>query len=152
MTSNSEKEYDFKLKDIKIKYHRNLKEFICDQIDILQLLRNSSPQKYKRISEKYPELKDQKIDIIEERSIKSYENNDGSNICFLSKETKDMEIQVNDGKDATENLPIKIKQGMMSNISRGLRKILTTLTPKKLRKKWNLEEESSKKENSEKKN
>ncbi len=54
------------------------------------------------------------------------------------KETKDAEVQVVDGKDATE---VKKRPGMISRLSKSIKKVIARLTPTKLRKRWHLEEE-----------
>ena len=135
MAEAAKPEQDFELKGIKFSYQKDLKTFHADQQGVLSLLKQCCPDSYSKIVDKFPELK--VVEIIETEAAK-----DGSNENKAEpdlKGNKGATAETKDGKDDIKAANSN-KSGMISKLSKGIKKIIAKLTPKKLRKKWNLEE------------
>ncbi|MDR3736728.1 MAG: hypothetical protein P4L10_14490 [Acidobacteriaceae bacterium] len=142
MASRKETDCDFALKGLRFSYQRNFKAFICDPSDMLAILRKNYPDNYKAVVAKHPEI----VSAGSERP-KRGEPRSQRPLPDLAawkepdiKESKDESAQVRDGKDAEEGKTAGGK-GMISRLSKGIRKIIATITPTKLRKRWHLEDE-----------
>ena len=143
MADTKEADCDFILKGLKFRYQKNFKAFVCDQKDVLSILHHNYPNSYEKMVVKYPEL--QSIPTAEPSPDTKAENGPIKMEVWSEpalKETKDVAAQVKDGKDGPDENPAGNKKpGMISRLSKGIKKIIARLTPTKLRKKWHLDED-----------
>jgi hypothetical protein len=143
MAESKDAECDFALRGLKFRYQKNFKAFVCESGDMLAILRRNYPACYETVVQKYPELKT----MSEERGKVSVgkETIEGWKEADI-REMKDETAQVKDGKDEEEQkMAGKRKPGMISKLSKGIKKIIATITPTKLRKRWHLEDEEAEK-------
>ena len=147
MADNKECESDFALKGLKFTYQKNFKAFICDQRDILTILQHNYPANFEKLIERHPELKAVSLEMKEQEA---KETVTGSHTldCWKPieiKETKEVTCQVKDGCPIDETqMTGRGRPGIISRLSKGIKKIIAKITPTKLRKRWRLEEEDPK--------
>jgi len=145
MEDRKESECDFALKGLGFRYQKNFKAFMCDQQEMLTILQHNYPASYEEIVAKYPEL--QVAPSLPSRE----ENAPGDNTLVKLKgwretnfkEMKDATVQVKDGRHVEDATLAGKKPGMISRLSKGIKKFITTITPKKLRRSFHLEDEEA---------
>ena len=144
MAESKELSCDFTLKGLQFRYQTNFKAFFCDQKDMLMILQHNFPENLKEVLDKYPELKAVSEENTREQDMKPSRITDAltSWVKVDPKDTKDAVPQVIDGRGAEETKQAgKKKPGMISRLSKSIKRIIAKITPTKLRKRWHLDEE-----------
>ena len=145
---------EFSAQGISFAYSKLYKSFFCDTKTILYILQKHYPAIYEGTVKKYPELKDV---VAEARKSKKKEQKIETVLLDKLWANKDQNIEQSpktepathpeDVKEAPKPPEIQpssqpaSKPGLISKISRGIKKIVAKVTPKKLRKRWHLDDD-----------
>ena len=103
------------------------------------ILQHNFPENFKVVLDKYPELKAISEENTREQDMKPDRITDAltSWVKVNPKDMKDAVAQVaEESKQAGKKKP-----GMISRLSKGIKRIIAKITPTKLRKRWHLDED-----------
>jgi len=147
-----EKSSLLKLQGVTFMYSETDKEFKCNTGEMLVVLNKLYPGETSQIIEKHPELV-QVLELATKYKSNSAKKEEKENCIpdevFVSDEEKkklslklqpyQVKIQRELTKASEQKTTHVPKQGMISRLSKGIKKIIAKLTPTKLRKRFNLE-------------
>ncbi len=124
--------YQFTLRELPVCYDHQTKLFTCDKVQVISILYSYYPLIYEQLCLAHPEIK-----LVPVKA--NMVPNDGNQLDLNHISPEKPELKEAEVKPKKKELP-KQKGGMMLNIKKGLKSLMYKITPKKLRKRFNMDD------------
>jgi hypothetical protein len=122
--------YQFTLRELPVCYDHKTQLFTCDKEHVISILYSYYPLIYEKLCVVHPEIK-----LVPVKTTP----NDGNQLDLNHISPEKPEKEVEPAKPKKKEAP-KSKGGMMLNIKKGLKSLMYKITPKKLRKRFNMDD------------
>ncbi len=139
---------EFVARGIPFAYSKLYKSFFCDTKTMLYVLQKHHPSTCAEMVRKYPELGKVLTELKNPRFKPAFDPTFIDRTWHETQPPAQAVVQTVDPavraeEEVKEKAAAARKPGMLSRMSKGIKKIIAKITPKKLRKRFNMEDEGS---------